>query len=257
MVAFIPHAGNVLLPGGGRFRIPGVAFRVNVNMFFDRSEVKSALTQMEYKGLSKASMRIKDYARKSIKKMGRARPPLKVMKQNPGVPLTAIAAMPGISSRTRKAVIDRIREIKTKPPSPPGTPPHTHVPFSHMLGFRRNLWNFYDATTHSAVVGPSRKGRMIPYLHEFGGTVQLKTWVWRPKWQRMKSPIIWKRAVGDRPKNPNRWMVADGTETVRYPERPYMYPAMLKAIARGDLAKAFGGQFAVSQRSRGVSISGR
>lgn len=256
MVALLPIARNPFSPGGG-FRVPSVALRVSVKAFFDRAEIKNALSEMQYKALSKGSMRIKDYARKSIKKMGRARPRLKVMRENPNLPLTTIAKMPGISNRTRTAVLNRIREIQRKPPSPPGTPPHTHVPFTHMLGFRRNLWNFFDITTESAVVGPSRKGRMIPYLHEFGGTVQVKTWVWRPRWEGgMREPIVWRRAVGDKPSNASRWMVAPGTESVRYPERPYMYPALLRAIQRGDLAKAFGGQFQAAQAGRGMRFGG-
>jgi hypothetical protein len=253
MVSLLPTARNPFFPGGG-FRIPKVAMRVSVNYFFDRAEVKNALTAMQYKALTKGSLRVKDYAKKSIKKRGRARPRLKVMKENPGVSLQAIAKMPGISNRTRRAVLQRLWEIERKPPSPPGTPPHTHVPSSHMLGFRRNLWNFFDPTSASAVVGPSKKGKMIPYLHEFGGSVQMKTWVFRPRWEGMREPIVWRRAADEKPKNASRWMVAPGTESVQYPARPYMYPALLKAIQRGDLAKAFGGQFQAAQPGRGVRI---
>lgn len=255
MVMLIPRAGNPFMPGGG-FKIPGVALKASVNAFFDRADVIAALTEAERRGLSKASLRVKDHAKKSITRMGRAKPRLKVMKDNPNLPLTAIAQMPGISPRTRRAVLQRIREIQTKPASRPGTPPNTHVPFSHMLGFRRNLWNFVVLETKSAVVGPSKKGKMIPYLHEFGGTVQMKTWVYRPRWDGgMRQPIVWRRAVGERPANAARWMVAPGTQSVQYPERPYMYPALLKAIRRGDLAKAFGGQFQAAQAGRGVRIS--
>lgn len=256
MVALLPSARNPFLPSGG-IKIPKIAMKASVNAFFDRADVIAALTEAEKKGLSKASLRVRDYAKKSIKKMGRARPRLKVMKDNPNLPLTAIARMPGISNRTRNAVLRRIMEIRTKPPSPPGTPPHTHVPSEHMLGFRRNLWNYVVIETKSAVVGPSKKGRMIPYLHEFGGTVPMKTWVWRPKWEGgMREPIVWRRAAGDAPKKTDRWMVTPGTESVTYPARPYMYPALLKAIQRGDLAKAFGGQFQAAQAGRRFRFSG-
>lgn len=249
-------AGNPFVRGGG-IKLPKLAMRASVKLFFDKADVIAALTEAERKGLSKGSLRVKDHAKKSIKRMGNARPKLKVMKDNPNLSLSQIAMMPGISNRTRNAVLQRIREIKTKPPSPPGTPPHTHVPWGHMLGFRRNLWNFVVLETKSAVVGPSKKGRMIPYLHEFGGSMQMKTWVWKPRWTGgMKSPIILKRLAGDVPKNANRWMVAPGTESVTYPERPYMYPALLKAIARGELAKAFGGQFQAAQSGRSFRFSG-
>lgn len=244
--------------GGGGFRIPGVAMRASVSLFFDRAAVKNALSDMEYKALTKASMRIKDYAKRSIQKQGMAKPMLKVMRDNPGMSLKDVARIAGLRPHTKKAIAERVFEIKTRPPSPPGTPPHTHVPYGHMLGFRRNLWNFYDPMSHSAVVGPSRKGKMLPYLHEFGGTQMLNTWVHVPKWPGPAKAILWKASVGQKPKNANRWAGPVGSpQAVRYPARPYMYPAMLKAIRSGDLARAFGGKFTASQAGRGVMVTGR
>lgn len=253
MSMFLPGGGNPF-GGLGGFRIPSISMRVSVNAFFDRKAVKDALSAAEYQGLTRSSLRVKDYAKRSIRKMGLARPALRIMTQNPGVPLRQLANRPGTSQRTRNTIATRLREIQTRPPSAPGTPPHTHVPYGHMLGFRRNLWNFYDAMSHSAVVGPSKKGRMLPYLHEFGGTQTLRQWVYRPRYDGSYTPIVWNMPTGQRPQNRGRWDVTGNVRRVTYPERPFMYPALLRAIARGDLAKAFGGTFRAGQAGRGVVI---
>lgn len=256
MAMFFPVGRNPFAAAmGGGFNIPGVSMRFSTSMFFDRDAVKSALSTMEYKALTKGSMRIKDYARRSIRKQGLARPRLQIMKDNPGVSLTALRDRTGTSPRTRRSLDQRIMQIQTRPPSPPGEPPHTHVPFAHMLGFRRNLYNFFDAQTRSAVVGPSKKGKMLPYLHEFGGTQTVSVWVHRNRYPG--GPIITRTgAVGSRPINTTMWQATSQRRTVRYPERPFMHPAMLRAIANGDLAKAFGGQFSVAQAGRGTFIRG-
>lgn len=252
---FLPIGGNPFSAALGGFRIPSISMRASTSMFFDRAAVKSSLSAMEFRALSKGSMRIKDYAKRSIRKMGSARPPLKIMRDNPGVRLSVLAARPGTSMRTRANLDRRIYEIQTKPPSAPGTPPHTHVPYSHMLGFRRNLWNYYDAQTHSAVVGPSRKGKMLPYLHEFGGTQQVVTWVYNNRYPGSRV-YVRSGAVGQRPRNPSAWQVTPNSRVAHYPERPYMHPAMMRAVTNGDLTKAFGGQFSVSQAGRGAFIRG-
>lgn len=253
---FIPIGGNPFSAAlGGGFNIPSVSLRVSTSMFFDRDAVKSALSTMEYRALSRGSLRIKDYARRSIRKMGAAIPKLKVMKDNPGVALRQLAARPGTSPRAQRAIQTRVMEIQTKPPSRPGTPPHTHVPHSHMLGFRRNLWNYFDAQTRSAVVGPSKKGKMLPYLHEFGGTQTVSLWVYRNRYPG--GPIITRTgAVGSRPVNTSLWQATSQRRVVTYPERPYMHPALMRAVRNGDLAKAFGGQFSASQAGRGTFIRG-
>ena len=239
----------------GGFRIPSISMRVTTSMFFDRAAVKNSLSAMEFKALSKGSMRVKDYAKRSIRKMGSGRPPLRIMRDNPGVRMAVLAARPTTNTRTRNQLNQRILEIQTRPPSAPGTPPHTHVPYSHMLGFRRNLWNFYDHMTHSAVVGPSRKGKMLPYLHEFGGSQTLQVWVYNNRYPGGPA-IVRNMPTGQQPLDPTRWTVTAQRRRVNYPERPYMDPAMRRAIANGDLAKAFGGTFSVSQAGRGTFIRG-
>lgn len=235
MGVFIKHSR--LLPS---FRVPGIPTTVNVNMFFDRAAVKNALTEMEYKSLSKAGMLVKDAARRLIKPMGMARPKLVEQRANPGMRLSDILAR--TTNKKRRAImIQRIREIKTRPPSAPGTPPHTHVPYSHMLGFRRNLYNGYDKMTHSAVVGPSKKGAewTIPKLHEFGGSKGLTQYVLVPKWPRYTKPIV--KWVGMRDDPGEGWVPTGESKTFRYPARPYMAPALRKCRPR--LAKLFEGAF--------------
>lgn len=226
-----------LLPS---FRVPSIPTTINVNMFFDRAAVKNALTAMEYKALSKAGMVVKDAAKRSIKKMGMAKPKLVEQKANPGMRLSDILART-TNNRRRAVIIERIRQIKFRPPSAPGSPPHTHVPFGHMLGFRRNLYNAYDKGSHSAVVGPSKKGSewTIPMLHEFGGSKGLKEFVLVPKYPRYTKPII--KWVGIRDDPGQGWVATGQTKSAKYPARPYMAPALAKC--RPKLAKLFEGQF--------------
>jgi hypothetical protein len=174
-----------------------------------------------------------------------AKPKLKIMRADPNMTLRDAARVPGLRKNTRDAIIQRVREIKTRPPSAPGTPPHTHVPYGHMLGFRRNLWNFYDPVTHSAVVGPSQKGKMLPYLHEFGGSQMLERWDYVPQFPRAyNNPIVWRLPVGQQPRNTAKWAHSGRSpKRFTYPARPFMQPALRKAISRGDLAKPFFGQF--------------
>jgi hypothetical protein len=156
---------------------PSIQVKANVEMFFDRAAVQAALEEMDHKALWKASSLIRDRARRIIKKKGLARIPLKAQRKFPGAGVTALVQMGVIGQRAGNTII---REVQRPPASPPGSPPFTHTPheghFASYIGFRRNLWNFYEQSTHSAVVGPSKKGRPIPYLHEFGGHARMMTW---------------------------------------------------------------------------------
>lgn len=262
-------------PFGRGFNVPGIPTRVTVDMFFDRAAIKAALSHIEYEGLSKASMRVKDYAKRSIKKRGMARPQLKVMKDNPGKTLAEMAAMPGVPATVQRQLRQRISEILSPKGSPVGTPPFTHVPYGHMLGFRRNLYNAYDLRTNTAVVGPSKKGSQwgIPHLHEVGGKIQKTAWElnykyplvgkktmerivrdtrgdssrWQGQYQKarqVKRVFKW-LPTGRRPFNASKWRPTDITRIFPYPKRPFMKPALEKAIANGDIAKAFRGRVSV------------
>lgn len=235
MGVFIKRAR--LLPS---LRVPSIPTTINVNMFFDRADVINALSKMEFNALTRGSLLVRRTAQRSIRKMGLARPKLVEQKANPGMRLDDILART-TNRRRRAIIIQRIREIKTRPPSPPGTPPHTHVPILHRLGFRRNLYNAYDKGSHSAVVGPSKKGAewTIPRLHEFGGSKGLRQWVLVPKYPRYTKPIV--KWIGMRDDPGPGWVATGQAKTFRYPARPYMAPALAKCRPR--LAKLFEGTF--------------
>ena len=242
--------------------VPAIGARASIDFFFDRESVRQAMSAMDLKALSKASMLVKDRAKRIIKKRGLARLPLKVQERFPGAGISSLVQMGVIGKRAGNTII---REVQKPPASAPGTPPHTHTPyaghFASYLGFRRNLWNYYDAQTHSAVVGPSKKGRMIPYLHEFGGTLRMRTWVYIPqiKTKRggMRKPITMKLPTGQRPHNQMHWRPMSLQTVAVYPARPFMKPAMEFCVANGSIAKAFGGQFKSSAGARGTGFTVR
>lgn len=245
--------GGLRLPWGGGIRIGGSyrsMFRVQTRYFFDRTLVRMTLGHMLWGGLARASMRVRDRARRSIQPVGRARPMLAVQRQNPGVPLTQLTGLP-MTNRTRQALITRIAEIQMgrNLSSPAGTPPYTHVPFSHMLGFRRNLYNSYDPATHSAVAGPMRRGRQwdLPALHEFGGRLLMRRWVWTPVPVPSSNftPIVRWFREGFPPRAPRRgqWLPMPMTRRFPYPQRSFMAAAMRAAIANGEIQAAFAGTF--------------
>lgn len=242
--------------------IPAVHLRISTDNFFDRGAVQAAMSEMDFKALSKASMVVKDRARRIIKKKGVARVPFKLQERYPGAGPTALHQMGVLSKRMRDTII---RELQFPPASPPGTPPHTHTPYSghqaSFLGFRRNLWNYYDRQTHSGVAGPSKKGKMLPFLHEFGGTVRLRTWVYIPqiktKGGGMRKPIMMKLPTGQRPTNQTHWRPMSQQTVTVYPARPFMKPAMDFCVANGSIARAFRESFRVTAGSRGSGFTVR
>lgn len=242
--------------------IPSIGMKANTEFFFDRAAVQAAMSEMDLKALSKSGMLIKDRAKRIIKKRGLARLPLKVQQRFPGAGIKSLVQMGVIGRRAGDTII---REVQKPPASPPGSPPFTHTPyaghFASYLGFRRNLWNFYDPSSHSVVVGPSKKGRMIPYLHEFGGVLRMRTWVYIPqvKTKRggMRKPITMKLPSGQRPHNQTHWRPMSLKTVAVYPARPFMKPAMEFCIGNGSIAKAFAGQFRSSTGSRGTGFTVR
>jgi len=239
-----------LFPGLS-LRVPRIPTTISTRFFFDRTEVKNALSAMEYKALTRASLLVRRAAQKSIIKVGAARPKLKIMRDNPGVGLNALLKTPGMRKSVRTALETRIMEMKYPPASPPGTPPYTHVPSGHMLGFRRNLYNAYDPSSRSGVVGPSKKGKDwgIPHLHEFGGKKTLTAWAWVPKYTPARQVIVRWTSQYETPGG-GRWLPAGVTKTVNYPARPFMLPALQKS--RPQLAKMFEGQFSAGRAARSM-----
>jgi len=256
-------------PFGSGIRASGIPMRVSVHMFFDRAAVKGALSEIKHAGLQRAAGKTRDIAVRSIKKRGMARPLLKIMKANSGKTLGELAAMPGVPLNVQRQLHQRISEITNPKGSRPGTPPFTHVPWSHMLGFRRNLVYGFDIGNSVAVVGPTKKGEKwgLPHLHEVGGRIEQTAWELNYKFplvskktvemiskmfggnadryreeygkaQQVKRVFRWV-VTGKAPRNRGKWRPTSMTRMFRYPARPFMYPAMIKAIERGYIEKAF------------------
>lgn len=209
---------------------------VYTRMFFDRQAVKDALRYMNFHGLSRASLAVRRIAQKSIKQRGHARPPTKIEQLNVGVPLSQLIQSGNLPPRTRGALVRKYREILERPASQPGTPPHTHVPSSVMVGFRRNIYNAWDSNTQSAVVGPSKKGKkwILPARHEFGLPVKLRHFMWHLPGRR---PLM-KWFDEDDDVGPH-WLPTNERRRVLFPPRPFLRPALQRAVASGKVARAF------------------
>ena len=227
-----------------KFSTGNVRITVSTHMFFDRQAIKDATRYMNYEGLWRGSIIVRRLAQRSIKKKGMAKPPPKGIALGAGVPLASILARPGLASRTKGALITRFREIQAPPASPAGTPPFTHVPSSHMLGFRRNLYNAFDRNTQSAVIGPSQKGRrwILPARHEYGMPVHLRLYLWKPKGRGGPALVKWFDDT-DAADLSDAWVPTKKRKRVDYPKRPFLQPALRKAIQSRQIAKAFRGTY--------------
>jgi hypothetical protein len=251
-------------------QVPSIGMKASIHLFFDKATVMAALSDMERLSMMKAGGVIRDRVRRIIKRRGMARLSSKLRERFPGAGITTLMQM-GVLGKTWTASGREgrriIREVQRPKPSPAGAPPFTHTPeeghFASYLGFRRNIWFFYDEAIHGVVVGPSKKGRMIPYLHEFGGMVKLKTWVFIPQVRTkrggMKSPITMKLAAGDQPKDLSRWQPLRNFEhqSTVYPARPGMKPAMQFCIANGSISRAFKGKFKSTTGAKGSGFTVR
>lgn len=243
-------------------QVPAIGMRASTSLFFDKQAVQAAMSEMDLKALWKAGGLIRDRVRRIIKRRGLARISKTITDRYPGAGPTALQKLGVISAKQRDIII---RDVQFPPASPAGTPPFTHTPESghqsSYLGFRRNMWYFYDESTHSTVVGPSKKGRMIPYLHEFGGVMRLRTWVYIPqiKTKRggMRSPITMKLPTGQRPHNQMHWRPMSQQTVSVYPARPFMKPALYFCVANGSIARAFKNTFRVTAGSRGRGFTAR
>lgn len=233
-------------------RIPKIPVTVSTRYFFDRAEVMAALTKMEHNALWRSSLLVRRTAVKSIKKIGAARPQLKIQRDNPGVLPSALLQTPGLRKSTRQALQLRVMEMKFPPASPPGTPPYTHVQSSgkgrHMLGFRVNLYNAMDPKTNSAVVGPSKKGNdwTIPHLHEFGGAKSLYEYVYAPSLRWRRPPTVITRWQTDQQTLAGNWAPTGRTKSAVYPARPFMLPALRKCLPQ--IKQLYGNSFTGRRR---------
>ena len=254
-----------------------VPVRIKFDMFFDRAGVAAGISKAKRAGLYKAGSVVMQNARRSIKKMGLAKPKLNVQKVYNNMTLGEIANLQGataerlgvlrdskgrfllgsgglrsrdgfITEADRQKVLERIFEIKFRPPSAPGTPPHTH------LGtLRKAIVYGYDSSTESVVVGGFMPGiPRIVSLHEFGGSQKMAPWAWVPADNgRGYTGIIGWWPVGREPHmHRNRWTPLKKMRQRHfiYPKRPYMQPALEKGISSGRIAAAFGNSVTMTGR---------
>lgn len=228
-----------------------VPVQINFKFFFDRAGVAAHISKKKKMGLWRAGSVVMQIARRSIKKMGMARPKLKVMTQNSGRSLRSLASDLAMTGKRRdynlaEKLMQRSFEVRFKPPSKPGTPPHTHGG-----QLRNSIVYAYDPSSESVVVGGFMRGiPRIVSLHEFGGTQRMQAWAWISSDSRKYSGIIGWWPVGRDPHlRRNRWqpMGPKWQENFQYPARPYMQPALMRGILSGRIPRGFGS---------GVNMSG-
>jgi hypothetical protein len=116
--------------------------QINVDYFFDRPRVIAATDRATRIALTKAGKIVRDKIKQGIKRKGAAR----------------TRQLTSARGRARQE-----EELRTRPPSPPGTPPNTHTGF-----FRQWIAYQYDPMTRSVVIGALRSHWLYD-LHEFGG----------------------------------------------------------------------------------------
>jgi hypothetical protein len=234
-MTFLP-VGGFPLSGAINLNVPGVPARINFDYFLDREDVIAKLGVLKAKALRKAGYKVMQTARRSIKKMGMAKPKLREMKDRPGVSLRDLLNDPEIPEARKRVIGRRLLEIQAKTPSLPGTPPHTHKGV-----LRRDIVFAYDPIAESVVVGSfMRGGAWLASLHEFGGREQMRGWAWIPKYPRTyRAGIIGYWRTDRSPRNRDRWEPTNFIEMHDYPKRSYMRPAIEKCAANGDVVNSF------------------
>lgn len=264
-----------LIPTGGNLGLnlqtvpfPRPGFRFNFTL--NGPELTRQLGKAKTRALRRAGYKVMGTARKSIRKMGNAKPRLAVMKTYRNLSLQQIARLPGtrtqtaaaarntngqyiagggqrrsangyITERDRRKVQERIREVQTKPPSLPGHPPHTHTGV-----LRRDIVFDYDRSSESVVVGSFMAGGgWLASLHEFGGTMRMRAWAYVPRYEgRYTGILAWYRL--DRgPRRRSSWEPTSFTQTFPYPSRSYMGAAVRRMARDGSLASEFRNSFRV------------
>ena len=149
---------------------------IQFSQFFDRSAVTQRLKRAELRYLRRAGGTTRKIARRSIKKKGQAR-------KKP-------------TNRSGAAFRRWLQEVRSRPASPPGTPPFTHD------GTFRNAIAFGFDGRESVLIGFLKdKVDDLAELHEFGGRRRGKTYPARPtigpalEKVTPKLPEFWRDAV--------------------------------------------------------------
>ena len=179
---------------GGRIPTGGVVVHPNVQMlFFDRGIIRNNWDRINRDPLQRAANYVRVVARNSIK-------------------------------RRKK------RASRTSPPSPPGTPPRsrwqgTTPPFKQIFAVpersRMNFRHFVGMVGYNVNSGGELP---VPGLHEHGGIAE--RYIWNPARRNMPQP---RNSRGQFAPYPVRRRIH---ARVRYPARPFMWPALLKTRSK-------------------------
>lgn len=245
MSALIPMGGS---PFGSVIstKMPGIPSAINYDYFFDRAAIQKRMDAATHKALYRSGSIVMQIARRSITRMGMAKPKLKIMNENPDASLRDLIWRTEATGdkRNNRALRERLLQIQAKAASQPGTPPHTH---KGNLRDKPGIVYAFDPISESVVIGQGSPSiAWLASLHEFGGTEQMRGWAWIPRWPRSyRAGIIGYWRVGREPKRKDRWEPTRFFESVPYPDRPYMRPAIAKAIASKDIVKQFANRFRV------------
>lgn len=224
----------------------GMPAGINYEYFFDKEKIKGTLDDMKRKALYRAGSVVFQIARRSIERKGMAAPKLEVMKQHPDSSLRDLITMSMVQGNRKQAskLRERLRQIKSRDPSPPD-----HQPFTHKGNLRDKpgIVYAYDSTTESVVVGQGKPDMAwIASLHEFGGKEQQRAWIFIPQYPGQYTGIIGWFRTDVTPKRMDRWQQTKWERQADYDKRPYMRPAFRKAIDSGRIAAEFKNRFRVA-----------
>jgi hypothetical protein len=242
---YLPQKRNPLLDGIS-LNVPGIPARINFEYFFDRADIQKQMDAATRKALSKIGLNVMYAARRSILKRGMAKAKPRIMKENPGISIRELLHRTANSDnrhtrRQHTQLLKRLYEIREKPASPPGTPPHTHKGT-----LRKSIVFAYDPSSQSVVVGTFMQGiGWIASLHEFGGSVQQQAFAFVPRWPNPRSGLLAWMRVGTRPRDMSRWEPTRFRQTANYPRRSFMGAAMLKMLREGKIPAAYQNRFGI------------
>lgn len=232
-----------ILPG---VSIPRIPTQINFDYFLDRQSVIAYLGKKKAAALKRSGYRVMTVARRSIIRMGNARPRLRVMRDNPGVRITDLLARPDISRYQRSRLEERWFQVQFRPASIPPHPPHTHTAVGgrgrKVDGMFRKFITFaWDPGSESVVVGQAMPGgAWLATLHEFGGQQTMQAWAWvAPFRGGAGTGILAYYLPGRGPRRRDRWQLTGMSETFPYPARPYMEPAVVSLARNGEIKNQF------------------
>lgn len=226
---------------------PRIPVRINYDFFFNRDTVRNALDKATHQALVKGGLAVMQIARRSIKRRGLANEKLqKLRKGSEGVRTFELLERERTSGDKKRArwANKVITEIRTKTPSVAPNPPFTHL---GNLRDKPGIVFAWDPISTSVVIGQSARGiSWLASLHEFGGTEEQQAWAFvPPKSRPWKFGILGWWRVGNRPRVVSRWEPTQMRRTAPYPARPYMRPAIDRAVATRDILKPFANRFRI------------